>query len=285
MLSLPTKPQRIRELLQTCFATWRCNFLPTLPLAIILASIVAFLSYFIAKPLPSPFSLASNLQFLVPSILISSLFIFILYAAIYNLTHTLIHHRSGTIFSSVVVGLKRLFPIIFGLIVLILLMTIITLIISTPIFIIMGVIAEHYHTESTTAAIAMHSQLFLLIDLSIMIIPYIIFTVLLIFYFPLIVVERLSPISAFSRSCKLTWGHWWRTALVTGILYMVVPTLLVSLAWFISYNLAAHFISLPHMILLHSILQGLISGLYIPFYCAVILVQMHDLMIRKMLPH
>lgn len=283
MFTLPTHPQSIREIIHNSFATWRASFLPTLPLAIALCVVVAVLSFFLARPFPNQLIMAKIISYNIPVLILAGLIVFWLYAALYHLTHTNIHHRNAKILDSLIVGLKRLFYIIVGIFIFTLFLGIFTLIVSTPFIIITQKIILLQSAHPSISMIAMKMGSIVYLDLLIMTAVYVFFTVLLLFYLPLIVVMNLNPFSAFGESFVLVWGNWWRTALITGLLYMVVPTILVSFGWFIAYGLGLHFLSMQHAVILHCLLQGIISGLYVPFYCAVILVQLHDLMLRRKL--
>jgi len=125
--------------------------------------------------------------------------------------------------------------------------------------------------------------LLVMIGLCLFILPGIFLLVALYIYWPLIVIEKQNPLSAFVNSIALTWGSWWRTLLVlifinicVFIVYMILNFILLFLPHWIFHSQAL----LGNMIL-RDIVRIIIGTLFYPWFVAAAVVLLHDFKVRK----
>jgi hypothetical protein len=104
------------------------------------------------------------------------------------------------------------------------------------------------------------------------IIPGIMLAIFLLMYVPLIVIDGLGPIDAFTESFRLVVGSWWRTF---GLLLIILILQLILTA-------IVDFLTL-HSWSLYNVLRIVISILFYPLYCGFFIVVLHDLKLRKAL--
>lgn len=96
------------------------------------------------------------------------------------------------------------------------------------------------------------------------------FGILFIFYLPLILFAHFSILGSFGTSAKLVWGNWWRTCIAfvftlfaLVIILQIISEIMVGLPW-ISFAI-----------------NVLALTLFLPYFFALILVLLNDLIYRK----
>lgn len=105
---------------------------------------------------------------------------------------------------------------------------------------------------------------------------------LLIFYFPLIVIEEEHVLEALKKSIVLVWGHFWQTfcfLLTPALVYLIILILMkyvLSIGVYIFFTHPSNTLSW-----LATLGQIVIFAFYIPWYAAVLLIQLCDLEARK----
>lgn len=114
-------------------------------------------------------------------------------------------------------------------------------------------------------------------------IPGIFYTVVLTLYYPSILLDNLSPIGAFKQSSQLAEDHWWETAIV-----VTVPFILFCLTEFLIQYPTLGIGPLGEPIRqtgfaeLLDFLGNLVLGIfYLPFYIGVVLIQFQNLKQQK----
>ena len=117
-----------------------------------------------------------------------------------------------------------------------------------------------------------------------LIIPGMILMMSLLFYSMLIVVDDSSIFASLKSSHRLVWGNWWRTTTV-----LMVPAILMMVIYFaiglvagetagVAGEVGQAATGMPVTITAVSVVVGTIGG---PLFYAIMLVQMHDLKLRK----
>lgn len=97
------------------------------------------------------------------------------------------------------------------------------------------------------------------------------FFLLIYFAVPLIVIDRCSILTAFEKSIRLVWGHWWSTFFV-----MIIPMILIILIAFFGIILTGE-----HRFILLTVYDFFYMLLIYPFIVTSTLVALNDLKIRK----
>jgi hypothetical protein len=127
----------------------------------------------------------------------------------------------------------------------------------------------------------------LMFGLIALLIPGLILMVSLMLSLALVVVETKGPVDALASSHKLVWGHWWRTAAILTVGFIIFIVLYFALMFVLGMILPFVFSSTnPNDILVISQLIGLVVGgatslVVGPFYCGLLLAIYYDLKLRK----
>lgn len=282
MKALPTQPEKIHIVFANGIKTWWSDIIPTFPLSLAFGILVALESYFLARPAPYSLTSQAPWQMLLLYIVLG-LGLFVLYIAFYHYIQHRLNLQVESDINALKAGVKKLFYVLMALFIYFCTMTIIMLFISTPFFLIIHHLTMTADPHQFILSMYVRIPFLVLIDMLIIAIPYVYFAIMLLFYIPLIIVDHLDPVAAFKRSCSLVWGNWWRTLVVSGTIFFILPFLLIMLDWVVSYQFATAYLTLKQTWLLHSILQGIIAVFYMPFCVTIMLVQLHDLKIRKSL--
>ncbi|MGH8581754.1 MAG: hypothetical protein ACREWG_03000 [Gammaproteobacteria bacterium] len=126
-------------------------------------------------------------------------------------------------------------------------------------------------------------MLAVVLGMVLLLVPAIIFGLSLGFSFYIIVVERIGPIAALKRSHYLVWGDWWRTLaiLTVALLILVALSLLVYVPMAVLGGIGGIDFSFPVFIAIQTLLVVLVGTFTVPLIIAIMLVQYHDLRLRK----
>lgn len=155
--------------------------------------------------------------------------------------------------------------------------------IQLVIFLLVGVITYlfvHYFFANTLVSNKVYlytMALLILFEISILVF----LSVSFYFYQPLILTENQGMANSLVQSLKLVWNNWWRTfwVQITPWAYYLAILLLVRFG----ANLNIHIYYFPHqeetlgIVMFHI----LMFALFIPWIAATLLVQLHDLEVRK----
>ena len=188
--------------------------------------------------------------------------------------------KQDSLIYALYVGIKKFIFLIIATFVTVFVLALLVIAISIPFFIIFYLLSYSLPDIWPLHQIMLKPRLELL-ALVTAVCAYIYAAVLLMFYFPLIIVDNLNPFIAFSKSIYLVWGNWWRTAIIIGVMYAIIPMCLYFIEWYVVYHLAANYLSALNKWILSDFLQSLISIFYVPLFVSAVLVVMHDLKIRK----
>jgi hypothetical protein len=120
-----------------------------------------------------------------------------------------------------------------------------------------------------------------------LLIPGLILMVSLMLSMTLVIVENKGPLTALSSSHKLVWGHWWRTAAILTIGFIIFFVLYFAVMFVM--GMAMPFVfrgGNPDDIVMMTqifavVLVGVVSLAVSPFYCALLLAIYYDLKLRK----
>ncbi len=235
----------VGQIFATSFRLWKVVFAKVQLLAF-LAFIWGALPYIFLSDLDATrLSMFSNKT--VEEVILSVIYLLGLiwfFAAVYRRAYQVLNLQGGGLLNALWIGLKKLLPLI-------------------PALIISGVVLTASYL--------------------VFLIPGVIVMVILIFYYPLIVVDDLGPLVAFKRCFNLVWGDWVRTAVV-----VLVPTILFA-AVSISIEMGGWgFFSAIYPLsgkssIYHHLVKLVFGAFYFPFFVTLVLVQLNDLKIRKSL--
>ncbi len=272
---LPSEPQTISQNIYDTFRVWSKSFFATLPFMIFLCIAVSFTSFF-ATYIPSKISL--KLLWLICACFI--IILYVIYAAIYHRIYSIIYNKKDSLIYAFYVGIKKFIFLIIATFVTLFVLALLVIAISIPFFIIFYLLSYHMPDIWPLHQMLLKPRLELLASVT-AVFAYIYAAVLLMFYFPLIIVDNLNPFVAFSKSVYLVWGNWWRTAIIIGVMYAIIPICLYLIEWYLVYHLGANYLSTLQQWILSDILQNIISIFYVPLFVSAVLVVLHDLKIRK----
>lgn len=243
MLHLPKYHLSTFEVWLAAIKLWKISFKRVLPFAI-LFSLLAFLPYFFFSALDPVAPFATELQTFEEIILfvIYTLLIILIGAIVY---YCIYHKIIGTHWSyhKVITTSLRKLPALF----------IAILIYALAVF----------------------------FGYALLIIPGIFFSVALTLYYPLMILDDLSPGAAFNESLNLVRGHWWQTAVIVS-----GPFLLFCLLTFIIEYFTVGIGSYPSDLSLTTWYVNVIAKMvvvvfYFPFYIGIVLVQFYNLKLTQ----
>ena len=110
------------------------------------------------------------------------------------------------------------------------------------------------------------------------------FYLIFVFFLPLIVIENKNIISSIIKSMSITWNHWWRLFSLQVTPWICYLGLLFFLKDFIGLNIHIYFVQNPSpQNLFVTFLHLIIFMLFIPWVAALLLLQLKDLELRKIL--
>ncbi len=245
MLLLPNRHLSILEVWRYAVNLWKISIRKVLPFTV-LFGIVAFLPYFFFSGVDPIVPFATNLQTLAELIIfaIYALLVLFFVASGYQIINHTILGKKWSYNKVIASSLMLLSSLILGLVI---------------------------YTAT------------LFFGLAFLIVPGIFFAVALTPYYPLMILDDLSPINAFGRSLDLVRGHWWQTAITVWVPFLVF-WVGVSIIQFFTIGLGLD--GLPtHLSVASWYASGIFEVLwiifYFPFSLGLILLQLHNLKLSK----
>ncbi len=126
-------------------------------------------------------------------------------------------------------------------------------------------------------------MLAVVLGMALLVVPAIILGLSLGFSFYIILIERIGPIAALKRSHYLVWGDWWRTLaiLTVALLILVALSLIVYVPVAALGGMGSIDLTSPVFIAVQNLLGVLVGTFTVPLIIAMMLVQYHDLRLRK----
>jgi hypothetical protein len=131
----------------------------------------------------------------------------------------------------------------------------------------------------------------LAVGLVLLVVPGILLGLSLYFYLPLIVVDNMGILAALESSHRLVWGNWWRTATVVAVPMFIIMAfygILGLVAGITGVGIAVGGggeaevqRSLETYTLISELAATLFSAFIGPLFAALLLVQRHDLELRR----
>lgn len=106
---------------------------------------------------------------------------------------------------------------------------------------------------------------------------------LFIFYIPIIATENKGIFNALERSISLVWNHWWRTLSVQLTPWFYYAIVLLVLKYVLGLNVHFYFTERREYNFQITVLHFVVFTFFIPWIASVLLVQLHDLELRKKL--
>ena len=118
--------------------------------------------------------------------------------------------------------------------------------------------------------------------LILLIIPGIILSLSLSFAFIAIVLDGESALAALKRSHRLVWGNWWRTLAVVSVPVVIVMILYLGLGIAFGASLVmSEGKPASDMLITVNLTEAAIGGITAPLIYSIMIVQYHDLKLRK----
>ena len=97
------------------------------------------------------------------------------------------------------------------------------------------------------------------------------------FYLPIILIENQGILAALSKSVKLVWKNWWRTALVQVTPWLIYLLVLITIKFLLNVNIHIYFAEPSQSTLASTSLHMILFALFVPLFANTILVQLRDL--------
>jgi len=115
-----------------------------------------------------------------------------------------------------------------------------------------------------------------------LVLPGIYLLVPLLFYYPLIVIDDLNPISALTSAVKIIQNHWWRTAIIVYVPAVIFMLVVLTVEYYILGFHHFTFGPVPSKTnyiiwFFHHVLSLIFSIFYIPLFASMIIVQLRNL--------
>ncbi len=246
MYTLPSEPLPIGKVLDHGFRLFTESFSRIVPIAFLIA-VVGILPNLMVPWLGSenPEDMGAVFTVLTPLLPIYLLIMVWLYGSLIYRLGAVMYDRDSSLGTSFMVGLKKMLPLLVaGLL--------------FGLLVMVGMIA--------------------------LIIPGIILSLTLFFYAPLIVMDDEPIFSSLSRSHKLVWGNWWRTAAVFSIPLLIFMGLLAMAGLVIAVTQGAMVgaeLSMETIDWIAQMVNFVVTIFLAPLFYAIMMAQYHDLKLRK----
>jgi hypothetical protein len=129
-------------------------------------------------------------------------------------------------------------------------------------------------------AVCVMYQVLCALGLVLFVLPGIYISLLLVFAFPYVIVEKMNPIQALFHSGELVWPHWWRTFWVftVAMLIYVVSLVVIHGLFYVLFSEGMGQVSFA----LRHFVDVIMGALYLPFFCSTVIVQFNDLKLRQL---
>lgn len=102
-----------------------------------------------------------------------------------------------------------------------------------------------------------------------------------VFLTPIIATENKSIIKSLGHSISLGWNHWWEIFSLQITPWLIYLLLLMFLRFIVGLNLHIYLLEYKPYSFLGTILHVIIFMFFVPWVAALLLVQLHDLELRK----
>jgi len=104
---------------------------------------------------------------------------------------------------------------------------------------------------------------------------------LLLFYLPLIVTENSTIIGSLKRSAELVWRNWWRVFYVQTFPWFCYVLVIILIKVVTHFPIHLYFFQVNKATLSGLYTHLFIFGMFIPWWATSLIVQLHDLELRK----
>ncbi len=244
MFQYANQPQSISRVLDNGIRLFLSGFRSVVGLALISAIISSVPNLFGPSQQPGQALAPGQMQGFFGIMLIATVVGFVFYNAIIIRLDANASDRQLSLGDSLSIGLKKLLPVLVGMI--------------------LYVIA-------------------VMLGSIVLLVPGIILMMSLFFYPMLIVVDNHGILDALKTSHRLVWGNWWRTSTVLMVPAALMMVIYIALGFVTGVTAGLtggveQTTGMPITLTLFSIAVGTIGG---PLFYAIMLVQLHDLKLRK----
>lgn len=106
-------------------------------------------------------------------------------------------------------------------------------------------------------------------------------TALFLFILPVIAIEDKGILGGIKRSISLVWNHWWRVFTLQIVPWFCFFITLILLRFILLTNMRLTFLERLPEPLWVTLMKMVLFGFFVPWVCALILVQLRDLELRK----
>lgn len=270
---LPSKPSSYKELLKRSFMLYREGF-SKITLLTLLLSITVFiprlLTYVVGRDFfANPLSFQNWWFFLVNLAAIG------FFAGIVWHLYCVAHKVNDSLMEDVTIGVKKSLNIIIATFLQSLFLLILTLITNGLLILILGKNLFSQNTLENAFVISLFAVQLALIVYS---------ATMFVFLIPIIATEKKGILASIEHSVSLGWNRWWQ------IFKVQITPWLIYIAFIIAVRTAG--INLPIFLLTPgsptlatTILNIILFAVFAPWVAALLLVQLHDLELRKKLLH
>ncbi len=198
MFTLPKQPESIGVVLDSGFRLFAAGFKKAIGLSLA-ANVIVYLPFLVLIPYAMSSGQAQAegfLAILAVAMVVAGVVSMAFYLAIIHLYGTIARDESVSIGASLVVGLKRLLPLIVA--------TILYLLVVS-------------------------------LGMVLLIIPGLILMLTLMFFSVAMVLDDEGMVSSLNRSHKLVWGNWWRTATVLTVPVVIVFVMMIAVSLLLAF--------------------------------------------------
>ena len=243
MFTLPKQPESIGVVLDSGFRLFAASFKKVIGLSLV-ANVIIYLPVLIIVPFIASSSQppAQGLAIMIAAgMAAAGVLSMIFYLAIINIYGNIARNEPVSIGASLMVGLKRLLPMIVAFILYMLVVS---------------------------------------LGMVLLVIPGLILMLTLMFFSVAMVLDDQGMISSLRRSHRLVWGNWWRTATVLTVPMVILIVVMMGMGFvlgFLGALLSAP--EVPEVVNL--LLQAVVNAFTQPLFYAIIVVQYQDLILRK----
>ena len=268
-ITISTQPETYSQLLSRSWALYQVAFSRVLLLAVLLVAFAffpRFLSVFTGEAIFTLFPINSLKRFWL---LFFDLLAITCFTAMIWRMHCIILKKHEPYQEDFYVGLRKLFPIFAAAL------------IQGMVVLLMGLAVLELEKWFIVRPFTLENKLFLyflFLAQGLLIIYIYLFCY---FYFPLIAIENKGIIASLLRSVFLVWHNLWRTLSVQVTPWLCYLALLLLIRSSLGVNIHIYFLEtgIPTWWLV--LIQAILFTVFIPWVAATLLVQLHDLELRK----
>ena len=270
---LPAKPSSYKKLMKYSFRLYKAS-LPMVLLPAYFLALIAYIPLFLSSIAGQSIYLGMDVfnPYRLWSLLINIISL-IFFISIFWHMHCVIRGLHEPFFEDLTKGLRKVFFVFVAIVV----QSLIIFAISIMVF---GM--EKIYFQKHAMNLFQNIPLaYLFSCCQIVLIFYV--AVLFCFILPLITIENKGVFSAMRKSAHLVWNHWWRVFSVQLTPWLMYALVITAFQYTFKLNLHIYFFDYARESVLSLFFDIILFTLFIPWVSALLLLQAHDLELRKRL--